>query len=212
MRRVNVVSADPASPSPATSTVTLTTPAVDATVTGPVGVTGTAAPGEGLTASATLVSAAPPSFTITDLNGQPVPVTPSGPAAPAPVAVTADDAGAFSASLTLSPGSWDLAVVAGSSAPVTRRVTVAPAPGLQGTLGVDGGETYVEIDQDGAPLADVSGGIAGDGESIALRAERSLRVRVGNAGVVRLTINGAVLGAMGGAGDVVEWQIARSGS
>lgn len=212
VRRVNVVSVDPASPSPVASSVTLTTPTADATVTGPVGVSGTAAPGAGLTVTATLVSAAAPSFTITDAAGQLVPVTPSDPTAPAPLAVTADGAGAFSASLTLSPGTWDLAVAAGSSAPVTRRATVGPPPGLSGTLGVDGGETYLEIDQDGAPLADISGGIAGDGESIALRSERLLRVRAGNAGVVRLTINGAVLGAMGGAGDVVEWQIARSGS
>lgn len=212
VRRVNVVSTDPASSSPVASSVTLTTPTADATVTGPVGLAGTSAPGADLTVTAALVSAAAPSFTITDANGQPVPVTPSDPTAPAPVAVTSDAGGAFSASLTLSPGTWDLAVVAGSSAPVTRRVTVAPPPGLSGTLGVDGGETYLEIDQDGAPLADISGGIAGDGESIALSAERSLRVRAGNAGVVRLTINGAVLGAMGGAGDVIEWQIAPSGS
>jgi hypothetical protein len=32
---------------------------------------------------------------------------------------------------------------------------------------------------------------------------------VGNAGAVRLVINGINLGRMGGQGDVVEWQITR---
>ncbi|MEO5985651.1 MAG: helix-turn-helix domain-containing protein [Candidatus Limnocylindria bacterium] len=211
VRRVNVVSAEPASPPGQGSSFTLTSPAADATLTGPVGVGGTAAAGEGLAVTATLVSVAAPTFTITGANGQAVPLTPADPTVPAPLALIADAAGAFNGSLALSPGTWDLAVAQGSTPPVTRRVTVSPAAGLSGTLEVDGGETYLEIDVDGAPLVPVSGGITGDGESIGLIAERTIRVRAGNSGVVRLTINGVALGAMGGSGDVVEWQIARSG-
>jgi hypothetical protein len=62
------------------------------------------------------------------------------------------------------------------------------------------------------PVATVSGSIADDGESVVLAATRELRIRAGNAGAIRLTINGITIGAMGGSGSVVEWRITRSGS
>ena len=40
-------------------------------------------------------------------------------------------------------------------------------------------------------------------------ADESLRIRVGNAGAVRLVVNGIDLGAMGESGAVVEWRITR---
>lgn len=211
VRRVNVVADDRASPS-AGVTLDLTSPTADATMSGPVPISGTGSSGASVTVTATLVSQSVPSFTVTDASGAPVAITPTAPTAPAALQLTADGAGAFSGSMVLSPGVWDVAIVEGSGTSVTRRLTITPTAGLSGTLVVDGGETYIEIDQDGTALAAVSGGIAADGASIGLTAERTLRVRVGNAGVVRLTINGVVIGAMGGAGQVVEWQIARSES
>ena len=63
------------------------------------------------------------------------------------------------------------------------------------------------MEEDGTPVADVSGGIASDGDSIALEADDEVRIRAGNAGAVRLVVNGIGLGAMGADGAVVEWRI-----
>jgi hypothetical protein len=57
----------------------------------------------------------------------------------------------------------------------------------------------------------VSGGIAGDGERLELAAANEMTIRAGNAGAVRLTINGISIGAMGSDGAVVEWRITRAG-
>ena len=58
-------------------------------------------------------------------------------------------------------------------------------------------------------VADVSGGIADDGDAIDLSAGDELRIRAGNAGAVRLTVNGVDIGFMGDDGAVVEWRITR---
>ena len=60
-------------------------------------------------------------------------------------------------------------------------------------------------------MAGTSGGIASDGDVIELEANDSLRIRAGNAGAVRVTINGIGLGTMGADGAVVEWRIERGG-
>ena len=88
---------------------------------------------------------------------------------------------------------------------------MGPGDGLVATLGLDGGDSYLELEEDGVPVADVSGGISDDGERVNMSASETLRIRAGNAGVVRLSINGIGLGAMGGNGAVIEWRIARSG-
>ncbi|MEO6578520.1 MAG: RodZ domain-containing protein [Candidatus Limnocylindria bacterium] len=93
----------------------------------------------------------------------------------------------------------------------TRRVTVAPEPGLRATLEIEGGDSYLELDQDGVPVSGVSGSIGSAGDAIDLSADQTLRVRAGNAGAVRLMVNGIRLGDMGANGAVVEWQITRSG-
>jgi hypothetical protein len=80
-----------------------------------------------------------------------------------------------------------------------------------GALRLEGGDSYLEVDADGAPVAGVSGTIAAAGDRIDLTATRELRIRAGNAGAVRVTINGIDIGAMGPAGAVVEWRISRSG-
>jgi hypothetical protein len=90
-----------------------------------------------------------------------------------------------------------------------RRFAVTAGEGLRGVLRVVGAASYLEIDEDGDPKANVSGRVAEAGSRIALRADTTLRIRVGNAGAVRLVINGINLGRMGGQGDVVEWQITR---
>ena len=42
-------------------------------------------------------------------------------------------------------------------------------------------------------------------------AANEMTIRAGNAGAVRLTINGISIGAMGSDGAVVEWRITRAG-
>jgi Domain of unknown function (DUF4115) len=68
------------------------------------------------------------------------------------------------------------------------------------------------VEQDGTPIEGVSGGISDDGERVELRADASIRVRAGNAGAVRLSINGITFGPMGRDNAVIEWRITRSGS
>jgi cytoskeletal protein RodZ len=209
--RVNVVSAADPSPSIGAVTLTLDQPAADATLTGAVPVSGTAAPAEQIQLSAVLVTAPAPTFSVTDPAGAAVKLNPVAPVAPQPASVTADATGGFSGSLSLGPGTWDVVVTPTSTEPVTRRVTVRPADGLAATLLLEGGDSYLELEQDGVPLAGVSGGISNDGERVNLSAKTTIRIRAGNAGAVRLSLNGIGLGPMGANGAVIEWRIARSG-
>ena len=82
--------------------------------------------------------------------------------------------------------------------------------GLHGGLVLDG-ESYLEVEQDGTPIANVSGTIAADGTRVVLAADDALRIRAGNAGAVRLTLNGISIGPIGEDGQVIEWRISRSG-
>jgi hypothetical protein len=76
---------------------------------------------------------------------------------------------------------------------------------------IRGGDSYLELDEDGSPVDGVSGAIASDGDRINVRADGALRVLAGNAGAVRLIINGMNLGPMGAGGAVVEWRVQRTG-
>ena len=212
VRRVNVVTQTAASPSPSGVALSLAQPAADATLAGPVPIAGTAAAGATVAVSAVAVAPGTPNFAVTDASGRAVAVQPATPSAPEPVSLTADGAGAFTGSLALAPGSWDVVVTPAGTEPITRRVIVRPAADrLTGTLRLDGGDSYLELEQDGAPVAGVSGGIVGDGERVDLSATDDIRIRAGNAGAVRVAINGIGLGLMGASGAVVEWNIARTG-
>ncbi|HET6818917.1 MAG TPA: RodZ domain-containing protein, partial [Candidatus Limnocylindria bacterium] len=190
--------------------VVVTAPADRVTLRGTVAIRGTAPPAAKLTLSAKLVDAAASSIRIESLAGDQVRIPRRNPAAPEPQTITTSDSGAFSGSLALAPGTWDLQLtLAGASEPVTRRVTVQPAAGLHGILRIRGGTSYLEIDEDGAPKKDVSGQNADSGTRVELSAREALRIRVGNAGAVRLVINGIDLGPMGDSGRVVEWRITR---
>lgn len=210
-RTVVVVSEVAGSPSASPVAFSLEQPAADMSVTGPVPIAGSAAPAAALQAAATLVSVPTPTFTVTDEAGAAVTIPPPTPAPPEPATLTADAVGAFSGSLALAAGTWDVTVTPPVGEAVTRRVTVQPGVGLSGTLEIANGDSYLEVDQDGTPLANVSGGIAVSGESIELSATSELRIRAGNAGAVRLTLNGIEIAAMGGSGEVVEWRITRTG-
>ena len=208
-RTIIVASELEGSPTPGTA-LTVTAPAADATLTGPVSVAGTAAPGASVSVAAGLAGAPTPTFEVTDAAGQPIELAPIDPTPPDPVVVTADAAGAFAAEISLRAGTWDLTASTEGVEPVVRRVTVGPAAGLRVAIRLDGGDSYLEVEEDGVPVEDVSGTIASDGDGIDLSADDVIRIRAGNAGAIRLVVNGIGLGAMGDDGAVVEWRIRPS--
>ena len=211
VRRVDVVTEVAASPAAGGVAVALEQPEADATLTGAVPVSGAAGPDEQVELSAVLVTAPTLTFSVTDAAGGAVELDPAEPPAPEATSLTTDPTGAFSGSISLGPGTWDVVVTPMAAEPITRRVTVQPGEGLTGTIRLDGGDSYLEVEEDGTPVDNVSGGISDDGERVELNADEAIRIRAGNAGAARVSINGIDLGAMGGDGAVVEWRIARSG-
>jgi transcriptional regulator with XRE-family HTH domain len=208
--RTIVVGDGGASPTPGGGLLALTSPRADGTVRGLVRLEGTSPAGARVRVEARLVGAAQPTIRITSLTGDEVRVPRREPAAPEPLILRADASGAFTGRLALVPGRWELSVTAvGVAEPLVRLVTVAPEAGLHGSLQVRGNASYLEVDEDGEPKRGVSGRISEAGTRVTLSARQLLRIRVGNAGAVRLVINGVDLGAMGEPGDVVEWRITR---
>jgi cytoskeleton protein RodZ len=205
--RTIVVGGD-ASPSPGVQPVAFTAPNEGATIVGAVEVTGTAPAGAQVVLGARLVEQAAPTIRIESLAGDEVPVPNRRPPAPDPVRLTADAQGVISGTLALAPGTWELTLAAEGQDAVARRVRVGVGDGLSGLLRVSG-RSYLEVDQDGQPKRGVSGRNVDAGTRVRLVADESLRIRVGNAGAVRVIINGIDLGSMGDAGAVVEWRITR---
>jgi cytoskeletal protein RodZ len=206
--RTIIVAGEPTeSGSPGAIALSVAEPAADASLTGPVAVSGSAEPGAVVSASAELVERPTPNFTVADPAGQAIDIEPSDPSAPDPVAITADPSGAFAGEISLRAGTWDVTLTVEGGEAVVRRVRVQPGDGLRATLRLIDGDSYLEVDEDGTPVDGVSGGIAADGDSISLEADDELRIRAGNAGAVRLVVNGVQVGAMGADGAVVEWRI-----
>jgi hypothetical protein len=208
--RTIIVVAEESTPAAAVP-VTLTEPAAGATVTAPVAIRGTAAPNAALSVSAELEAAPTVSFAITSASGAPVEPTPVPPEAPEPQSITADASGAFEASLAIPAGTWRLTVSPATGDPVSSSVVVGSGAGLRATIEIVDGESYLLLEEDGALVEDVSGLNASDGDRVELEAEDALRIRVGNAGAVRISINGISLGLMGDDAQVVEWRVARAG-
>ncbi len=214
VRRVNVVTDTVVSPSPSSSAgppASVDQPAADATITGLVPVSGSAAPGLELEVRAVLVESQVPSFSVEDASGGAVELDPADPSAPEPTTVVADATGSYSASLPLAPGMWDVVITPAEAPATTRRVTVRPEEGLTGILRLDGGDSYLEIEEDRTPLEGVSGGISDDGDRVEMEADETIRILAGNAGAVGVSMNGINLGTMGGNGAVIEWVVTRTG-
>jgi len=208
-RTIVVVEAE-VSPSVAPSTVEVSDPEAGTTLQAPVTVAGHAGPNENLTITAVLQRPPTPTFSITDAGGTPVEPTAAPPPAPEATTVVTDAEGAFTTSLALPPGAWEIVVASGSSEDRTS-VAVAQGTAIAATITIDGGQSYLDLYEDGARVPEISGRNAQDGDVVELSADRELRIRVGNAAVVRLRVNGIDIGTMGGSGAVVEWRITRSG-
>jgi cytoskeletal protein RodZ len=209
-RTILVVTDVGASPSPMPAGLALDEPVAGTTVRGGVPLAGTASPNAEITVTATLVQPPTPTFAVTDAAGEPVAIRAAEPTTPDPLTLTADASGAFAGELGLRPGDWKLNVAAPGGEPISRRVNVGVRDGLRATLRLAGAASYLEVAEDGTPVEGVSGGIAAPGERIDLAADKELRILAGNAGAVRLTINGIAVGVMGGDGAVVEWRITRA--
>ncbi len=199
-----------ASPSPTTIAFALAEPLTDATFAGPIPIRGSAAPGTTVRISLALVTAPTPSFTVRDGAGGVVALAPPQPGVPGPLDLVADASGAFVGELVVPAGTWDVTASPADGEAATRQVVVGPGDGLRVRLRLNGGDSYLEVDEDGEPVADVSGSVAEDGTGANLAADETVRIRAGNAGAVRLSINGISIGAMGPAGAVVEWRITRN--
>jgi cytoskeletal protein RodZ len=206
-RTIVVASELDQSPSPGAAVLSVTEPAADASVSGAVPIAGRAAADAAVAVSAALVEQATPNFTVVDAAGAAIPLSPSAPSPPDPATLTADGSGVFAGEIALPAGTWDVTVATEGSEAVVRRVRVTPTDGLRATLRVVDADSYLEVEEDGTAVADVSGAIASDGDSVTLEADDELRIRAGNAGAVRLVVNGIGLGAMGADGAVVEWRI-----
>jgi hypothetical protein len=210
-RTIVVVTEVAGSPSAAPATLAVTSPAVDARVSGPIPIAGTAQPSGTVVVTATLTAAAAPTFAITDAAGTPVTITPQPPAPPEALTLTADAGGAFTGSLALAPGTWQVTFTPEAGEAVVRSVVVAPAAELTARLDIGGADSWLELAADGEPVEGYAGGLAEAGETIELSAQEELRVRSGNAAAVTVTVDGIPLGAMGANGAVVEWQVTRTG-
>jgi nitrogen fixation protein FixH len=211
VRRTILVGEPGSAPPSAGQELALDQPADGATGRGPIQLRGTGPPGATVLVSARPTAAARATFRVTTLTGQAIPVRPSPPRAPDPLRLTVADDGTFQGTLNLPPADWrlEVAIRDGDAEPVARNVTVQVPAGLSGTLRVQGGPSYLEVDEDQRPKRNVSGRVAQAGSTVRLQARNDLRIRVGNAGAVRLAINGINLGIMGSSGTVVEWRITR---
>lgn len=196
------------SPSSGATGLELVAPPEGATVSSPLSVSGSGTPLSALQVTATTAGPAPPGFTVVDGAGAVIPLP--TPVALAPLLVTADDSGAFAGSLVLAPGRWTIDVQAEGGESITRNVTVQAPAGLAASIAVSGGDSYLEVDADGTPVADLSGTILVDGRALQVSGDRELRIRAGNAGAVQITVNGIMIGTMGDPGGVVEWRITRT--
>jgi cytoskeleton protein RodZ len=76
-----------------------------------------------------------------------------------------------------------------------------PGAGVEVEVAVAGGDSWVRVTVDGAVAFE---GVKADGESVTYAGDEEVSLRIGNAGAVRLTVNGEEHGAAGGGGEVVE--------
>jgi cytoskeletal protein RodZ len=205
-RTILVVTDAAETPTPGLVEFRLDEPADGATFTGSVPIRGTWTAGGTVLVQVQLIEASTPRFEILDINGNPVSFDREPPATPQPLTLTAGDDESFEGSLDLAPGTWELEVTADDGDPVVRSVTITAGEGLTAVLEIEGGDSYLDLEEDGARVEGWPS-IASDGETVELRGEQDLRIRAGNAGAVRLTVNGITIGVMGEDAQVIEWRV-----
>jgi cytoskeletal protein RodZ len=154
----------------------------------------------------------------------PQPETPSPDESPGPTAtpagpidITVPVSGAFSETVQLGQGSWRITVSAHATSlePVTQMRLVAvdgsqPISEGEIELVLEGqGSSWMRIVVDGEQLRPRSWGgpTLRNGATVNISANSEVWLRVGNAGNVRVTLNGRDLGTLGRRGQVANWII-----
>ena len=209
-RTILVVTDVAASPSAAPMALSLDQPAAERTVRGPVPIAGTAAPNAEVTVTAALVRAADADVRRHRCR-RPAGVDPGAadPPAPDPLALTADASGAFSGELA--PARRALGAHASRRATASRSRGASTSARERDCARRCGstGASPTSRSRRTARRSRACRAASRPRRRVDLAANDELRIRAGNAGAVRLTINGIGIGAMGGSGDVVEWRITR---
>jgi cytoskeletal protein RodZ len=140
-------------------------------------------------------------------------------ASPAPTAEPADSGvdltvptgGAFGHTLSLAAGRWEITVTAYSSglAPVSQRRTVTITQAEEMTLVLEArrGISWLRIVADGEVVRGWGGPTLRQESSVTVTATDEIWLRAGNAGVVRVILDGVDLGWLGQRGQVGNWII-----
>ncbi len=121
--------------------------------------------------------------------------------------------GSFSQMLEFPIGHWRVAVTAYASGlePVSRTIELTVGRAKPSTLSllieIIGGRSWLRVLADGVRVPGLASHTATRGESFTATAQNEFCVRAGNAGSLRLTLNGAQLDALGGNGEVGSWII-----
>ena len=119
--------------------------------------------------------------------------------------------GSFSQPLDLTPGRWEIVVTAYSSGlqPISQRRTVNVTQPDEIVLLIEAtrGDSWLRIVTDGSVMRGWGGPTLRRGASVTVTAESEIWLRTGNAGALRITLNGAELGVLGRNGQVANWII-----
>ena len=177
---------------PIQGTTTATTITVSAVYAGPVGASASPSPSS---------------------RGGPSPTPGSGPAAtsqpPAPKQITVGSDGSFADSYQLAPGRWTLTITGagplGRATTEQRTVSVA-FTGVDLVVAIRGGPAWIKVWVDGQLAVGYEAGqTLPAGRTVEFTAKTSVEVRTGNAGATNFTLNGSVLGTLGGSGVPQTW-------
>lgn len=143
-----------------------------------------------------------------DPNASPE-ASPSGAPDGAALDITLDSRGAFSESLELSPGRWQITVTSfrAGQQPVsqTRTITVRQLDELVLVIEAARGDSWLRIVPDGEVMKGWGGPTLRRGNSVTVTAGTEIYLRTGNAGAIRITLNGVDRGPLGRNGEVGNW-------
>ncbi len=139
--------------------------------------------------------------------------TPAPPPTPGPVTVAVADDGTFSTPFELTTGRWAITVTAssqeGKTASLTRNVSVV-FKGVNLVVNIKGGKAWIKVWVDGKIDEEVglAGKVFSANKTLTFTGAESVEVRTGSSGVTHFTLNGTVLGALGGSGVPETWLFA----
>jgi cytoskeletal protein RodZ len=123
--------------------------------------------------------------------------------------VTVPPTGSFAQQLDLAPGLWRLTITASSAGlqPVveTRTITVEQPDELTLEIEVLRRESWIRVIADGEVVKGYRGRVLQNGEKHTFLAGEEIWLRAGNAGVLKVTLNGEDLGPLGRRGQIGNW-------